>query len=64
MFDKYGFKGLLALVTGGGEHQGRYDFVYLPHDFDRNVNLGYAFVNLVSGESQPLKGVPSGLRLQ
>jgi len=30
---------------------GMYDFVYLPHDFERNANLGYAFVNLVSSDA-------------
>ena len=24
--------------------------MYLPHDFDRSANLGYAFVNLVSDD--------------
>jgi len=27
-----------------------YDFIYLPRDFNRNGNLGYAFVNCVSAE--------------
>ncbi|CAK9112131.1 Protein MEI2-like 4 (AML4) (MEI2-like protein 4) [Durusdinium trenchii] len=30
---------------------GLYDFVYLPCDFCRDANLGYAFVNLVDGEA-------------
>lgn len=30
---------------------GLYDFVYLPMDFNRNANLGYAFVNLVSSDA-------------
>jgi len=29
---------------------GCYDFIYLPMDFKRNANLGYAFLNLVSAD--------------
>jgi len=41
---------LLSMLNNYG-FSGKYDFVYLPHDFDRSANLGYAFVNLVSDEA-------------
>jgi len=31
--------------------KGQYDFAYLPCDFQRRANLGYAFVNLVDSEA-------------
>ena len=38
------------------EHKlsGHFDFLYLPCDFHRHANLGYAFVNLVDEESVTL----------
>eukprot|EP00933_Yihiella_yeosuensis_P079652 TRINITY_DN9289_c0_g1_i1.p1 TRINITY_DN9289_c0_g1~~TRINITY_DN9289_c0_g1_i1.p1 ORF type:complete len:295 (+),score=59.26 TRINITY_DN9289_c0_g1_i1:211-1095(+) len=40
----------LDLIDGAG-FAGRYDFVYVPIDFGRCANLGYAFVNLVDVET-------------
>eukprot|EP00438_Fugacium_kawagutii_P018468 Skav204797 [mRNA] locus=scaffold763:452964:459404:+ [translate_table: standard] len=40
---------LLQLLNEQG-FLGKYDFFYLPMDFDRKANLGYAFVNLVSAD--------------
>jgi len=30
--------------------RGKYDFVYLPYDFNRGAGLGYAFINFVSND--------------
>jgi len=40
----------LKLLDDNG-FAGAYDFVYMPFDFARDANLGYAFVNLQSTEA-------------
>ena len=40
----------------------KYDFLYLPIDFDRKANLGYAFINLVDQESCCQQGPEHGDR--
>lgn len=47
--NKYSQELLLQLLDRNGFNC-RYDFVYLPIDFRHGVNLGYAFVNLISHE--------------
>lgn len=53
---------LLMLLDSQG-FLGLYDFVYLPVDFRTNMNLGYAFVNLVSHQAtQQLTACLQGFR--
>ncbi|KAK9812651.1 hypothetical protein WJX72_001280 [[Myrmecia] bisecta] len=47
--NKYTQKMLLAMLDA--RLKGHYDFFYLPIDFQNRCNLGFGFVNLLSGEA-------------
>jgi len=47
--NNYTQKMLLDLLRAEG-YEGKFDFVYLPVDFQSGSGLGYAFINLVTTE--------------
>merc|ERR1712032_70746 len=50
---------LISLLDEAG-FAGQYDFLYLPIDFARQANLGYAFINLLPGVTERFWAVFQG----